>query len=278
MDYFIAPKASFDATADAIRALNGSSDTLTWGQDGFADAIGLKRRWTNEDIAMRNYSGEITLEGTQIRNYAFANSAITGIIGLNVTRLEASAFSRCANLVNVNLPKATASGDGDAVSNFEYCTSLESIILPAYHNMWNYMFRGCTKLKTIVMPALRQLARPNSFGSDTALEKIDIGGKNTSNPNSMAASWVSGCTSLDTFILRYSIQVKLSNISAFTNTPFASDGSGGTLYVPSALISSYEAATNWSTILGYSTNQILPIEGSIYETQYADGTPIGGAS
>lgn len=26
--------------------------------------------------------------------------------------------------------------------------------------------------------------------------------------------------------------------------------------------------------LGYANNQILPIEGSIYETKYADGTPI----
>ena len=52
-----------------------------------------------------------------------------------------------------------------------------------------------------------------------------------------------------------------------------SNGSGGTLYVPQALISTYQSATNWSTILGYANNQILPIEGSIYENQYADGTP-----
>ena len=65
----------------------------------------------------------------------------------------------------------------------------------------------------------------------------------------------------------------LSNVNAFTGA-FASGGTGGTLYVPQALIASYQSATNWSTILGYANNQILPIEGSIYETQYADGTPI----
>ena len=37
-DYLIAPKASFDATADAIRAMTGSQASITWGQDGFADA------------------------------------------------------------------------------------------------------------------------------------------------------------------------------------------------------------------------------------------------
>jgi len=80
---------------------------------------------------------------------------------------------------------------------------------------------------------------------------------------------------LSTLILRQETKVAgLSNINSFGYTPFASDGSGGTLYVPSALISSYQSATNWSTILGYANNQILPIEGSQYENYYADGTAI----
>lgn len=53
--------------------------------------------------------------------------------------------------------------------------------------------------------------------------------------------------------------VPLANTNAFTGTPFASGNAGGTLYVPSSLIASYQAATNWSTILGYSTNQIQAI-------------------
>lgn len=57
-------------------------------------------------------------------------------------------------------------------------------------------------------------------------------------------------------------------------TPFASGGTGGTLYVPNALKSSYQSASNWSTILGYATNSIQAIEGSYYETHYADGTVI----
>lgn len=81
-------------------------------------------------------------------------------------------------------------------------------------------------------------------------------------------------TLFNTLILRSSTPTALNNINAFRGTPFASDGTGGTLYVPNALIAAYQTATNWSTILGYANNQILPIEGSIYEAQYADGTPI----
>ena len=38
-EYYIAPKTSFDATADAIREKTGSQATIEWTQDGFADAI-----------------------------------------------------------------------------------------------------------------------------------------------------------------------------------------------------------------------------------------------
>ncbi len=83
------------------------------------------------------------------------------------------------------------------------------------------------------------------------------------------------CSVLTAVVLRQEEKVPhLNNISAFNGTPFASSGTGGTLYVPSALIADYQAATNWSTILGYANNSIQAIEGSIYETQYADGTPI----
>ena len=61
---------------------------------------------------------------------------------------------------------------------------------------------------------------------------------------------------------------------SFSNTPFDNGGTGGALYVPAALISAYQGAANWSTILGYPNNRILPIEGSAYETRYADGTEV----
>ena len=47
-----------------------------------------------------------------------------------------------------------------------------------------------------------------------------------------------------------------------------------TVYVPSALLSQYQAATNWAVGFANNSNMFQPIEGSIYETQYADGTPI----
>ena len=80
-----------------------------------------------------------------------------------------------------------------------------------------------------------------------------------------------GCTKLNTIILRRSTAItSLTNINNFNNTPFASGKAGGTIYIPKVLYDElgtgstldYKAATNWSTILGYANNQILPIEGS----------------
>ena len=59
--------------------------------------------------------------------------------------------------------------------------------------------------------------------------------------------------------------VKLSNINALSGTPFASGGSGGTVWAPADRIADYQAHTNWAVILGYPNNQIKPLEGSIWE-------------
>ena len=107
--------------------------------------------------------------------------------------------------------------------------------------------RDCTNLKAIDFSKTVRIAGGEAFMNDT---------------------------SLDTLVLRSDTFCQLDTTNNFTNTPFASGGAGGTLYVPSALISTYQSANNWSTILGYADNQIKAIEGSIYEHAYADGTPI----
>ena len=53
------------------------------------------------------------------------------------------------------------------------------------------------------------------------------------------------CLTLTKLILRKNTVCTLSNITALTNTPIASGT--GYIYVPSALIDEYKAATNWVT-------------------------------
>ena len=70
---------------------------------------------------------------------------------------------------------------------------------------------------------------------------------------------------MTTLVLRNDTVVTLANINAFQGTPFASGGTGGTVYVPAALIESYQTATNWSTLYASGTCNFAAIEGSEYE-------------
>ena len=130
----------------------------------------------------------------------------------------------------------------------------------------------CTSLKTAVY---KDFGSTDQFRGCTSLEAADCRG-------GLSANCFYGCTSLTALVIRSAALVSLSNVSAFNNSPFASGKAGGTLYVPAALISSYQSASNWSTILGYPNNQIKSIESTHTDptapvdltTHYIDGTLI----
>lgn len=116
-----------------------------------------------------------------------------------------------------------------------------------------------------------------AFSGANTLNTVDIG------PNAVrfVNNFFNGATAMTTLVLRNTSIVPINSVTAFNNSPFKSDGTGGTIYIPKVLYdqlgtgtNDYKAATNWSTVDGYGTITWAQIEGSIYETQYADGTPI----
>lgn len=133
-----------------------------------------------------------------------------------------------------------------------------------------------SKIQTIVLPSFEKFTSAGYFVSGaTSLTKMDLGASFSTESSGIRNNALNGASAMNVLILRKtSAIVPLQNINAFTNTPFASGKAGGTLYVPNSLISTYQNASVWSTILGYSTNSIVKIEGSQYENYYADGTPI----
>lgn len=155
---------------------------------------------------------------------------------------------------------------------FQHRTGMTSFYAPNYNNTANAAatFSNCTNLQYLVLPKITNIYN-NFTGNCSNLLAIDILGGSINGSSLQFGN----CKKLKTFVIRKTDGVcSQGNVNAFSGTPFANNGSGGTLYVPQALIESYQNATNWSTILAYPNNQILPIEGSIYETQYVDGTPI----
>jgi hypothetical protein len=127
-------------------------------------------------------------------------------------------------------------------------------------------FTGCTALTDVHFPNMVGTLASNCFGASTAayacanLSFVDAGKSSTIINNAFQR-----CSSLTVLVLRNSDAVcSLAAVGAFSSTPF-NRGAGGTVYVPSALISSYQTATNWSTLYNEGTLTFAAIEGSEYE-------------
>lgn len=171
---------------------------------------------------------------------------LTSVDFPNVITTEQSVFAECSRLTTVNLP---------SLQNFKAGNTFESsgivtFVAPTFNGLWasNVNFLNCFSLKTVDMNAPYRLGGGSAF---------------------------SNCRSFDTLILRKTSGiVNMDSTNAVGGTPFATNGTGGTVYVPNALIATYQSATNWSTLYQAGTCTFVKIEGSIYETQYADGTPV----
>lgn len=251
------------------------------GEGGGGGGGGTSGYSLDDVITHENFVGNITYTGNHvIYPFAFYNATnMTGFSAPNVTRIDGQ-----------NYPGG--SFDSRVFAN---CTNLESISLPNVTDYYyaGYCFSGCKKITNWDLAfdritdlgggAFRNSSFPSAvfkshsqnnaiytycFADCKQMEYIDIKCK-------QLQTQCFANSGLKTLILRNTNSiVTLQNINVFSGTPFSSSGTGGKLYVPSALISSYQSASNWSTILGYDNNSINSIEGSIYETKYADGTPI----
>lgn len=201
-------------------------------------------------------SGVVTSNLTTIPPYScYGRTGITEIHCPNATSLRENAFWNTANtqVTHIYVPNANAANSW-ANQLFRQNTQLVNLALPSYtSNICGYSFYGCTALQAVDL-VTSGLTQTDGF---------------------------SGCTSLTTIVLRNTSVVTLGATSWFNNTPFKSGGTGGTIYIPKTLYDAlgtgandYKAATNWSVIDGYGTITWAQIEGSVYETQYADGTAV----
>lgn len=247
-------KSKIQSLIAAANTATGESDaTLTDAVQTLVDGYGQggDGEWTTDGVANGTQpSGDLVIAASYIEQNAFRNRKyITSIRSTTITALYAGACQYCGGLLTVFLPKVTA----NRTDTLSYCPVL----------------------KTAVIGSIGGAAY--AFRYDSALETVDLSTGN------IEASTFNHCPVLSKLILRNSAIQKLNAINAFTtDTPFKSGGTGGTIYIPKALYDhlgdgsalDYKAATNWSTIDGYGTITWAQIEGSIYETQYADGTPI----
>ena len=251
-------------------------------------------------LALRNQVTSVSDDTlTSIRSYGLAYmTALTSASFPNLQTINSYAFYDDYNIVWNGWPFPKAKTIGNYA--FRYCYALSGdLVLPTtVTSIGQYSFASCKNIETFTAKGsittfgtytfagasadhkmtVREIYLPNlgtsialnlNFGSATAanacqqLEIIDIG-----KAKSIAANTFANCYKLQTLIMRRTGSVTTcANVSAFLNTPLRGRKSlTADIYVPSALIDTYKAASVWTTINGYGYVTWHALEGSPYET------------
>lgn len=263
------------SVANAIRTKGGTSASLAFPA-GFVSAIGdiPSGGDASEYISVIEGTPQsiLTLPGvTALRDHLFANvSSQYSIESDEILTVDSYCFENSSGLAGLSLPNC------ELIKSYALKgTRITSLFVPKA-----VLASNCTNstayLQTVVCKGTLTSGTINYvFKSNTALTAVDMLGA------AKLDNTFTGCSSLSTLVLRSTSLIPMS-YQAFSQTPFDSGGTGGTIYIPKSLYdhlgdntsSDYKAATNWSTIDGYGTITWAKIEGSYYETHYADGTEI----
>lgn len=175
---------------------------------------------------------QITENGTfDVTNYASAEVNVAGSGG-GTEGAEVPWLTR--EVTSYSNPTLTKLG-AYALSG----TNVTSINLPALTTIAGYAFYQCTKLTEVNFPLLTEIPN-NGFREFSGVVKADLGSIKYIRSNGFYK-----CTALETLIIRSASVPTLVAGTVWTGTKIASGT--GYIYVPSALIDSYKAATNWSS-------------------------------
>ena len=150
------------------------------------------------------------------------------------TTIDESAFNECRSLTSINFPAVTSIGE----SAFSNCISLTSVNLPEVSEIDDYAFSGCLSLKTITLPEACFINYYALYDC-SSLTLADFPKAISIGQNSL-----SGTTKLKALILRNTNGVCVLGGSGIPNS--AIESGKGYIYVPSALIEQYKAASKWS--------------------------------
>ena len=205
----------------------------------------------------------------------YNNTALTSVNFPNATSIGEYAMAGCSALQTALVPKLATSG----TYAFNNCTSLESISMPQLATVSNYMFAGCSALSSVSIPNATRINQ-YAFQNCKDLTSIDLDGvTNIGNyafsgtgigtlviPDAtslgtylcqgyrtgvvdqhktvnLSSNRFNGANSLCHLILRSTTMCTLTT-NALTGTAIAAGI--GWIYVPTDLVATYKAASNWS--------------------------------
>ena len=214
-------------------------------------AVGIN--YTNAINWNRLADGTLDLQ----QNVTLANS---------VTEIVPYAF-RGFSIKNIEGPNVITIGH----HSFHMTNKLEKAIFMQAENFGEYCLASSV-VKYIIAPRAINI-KADAFYQSSSLLGLDLGNSNiTSGFVGERYTFEQAPTAITVF--RYGYLIPAAENWFYTNCWMKKEGTPSTLYVWNRLISAYQNDTVWGALLSTNGNKILPIEGSIYENKYVDGTPI----
>ena len=221
-------------------AIGGSTDTQFYVPDSSLNTYKAAAEWS--DMASRIHGMSTYPIGTEIPSKAFQNW--TGLANMdltNVTLINDHAFagSGLANNYTVGPMQICSSTVESTIKEwaFQGAKKIESITLPYVSSIGTGAFSDCTSLVTVgSSPALTSIADA-AFSGCTALQRVILG----SHIVSIGNLCFQNCTALDF------IHIDSTACPALSSSAFDGAKSTFKIYVPDAQVSTYKAASVWST-------------------------------
>ena len=224
-----------------IYMINGTSSD-DWPDELVYDGGHIKKSPRNGAFYHNQYiSPTITLRnaGSSVPEDCFKNvgsfDRLQTVNWPEAKSVQSNAFDGCKSLVEFNSGGVTHI----SATAFRNCKALKTIggfesIVKTYQSA----FMNCSSLEEAKLTNIETMIS-GCFYSCTSLKKVDIGEKLAS----IDGNTFYNCSSLEALIIRKTTLCELSSTTAF-NGSLVNSGRGY-IYVPKALLTEYQAATNW---------------------------------
>ena len=211
--------------SNCVKAVRFGNGVTSIGAYAFANC------WSIENITIPH---SVTSIGSYAFNVCYSLKSLT--IPSSVTAIGDYTFATCSALANIAIPHSVTSIAKDA---FAYCHSLENIALPSgVTSIGEQIVYDCRSLKSITIPSGATTIGSQAFAYCYCIASITI----PSSITSITGTYVfNGMYGLKEVHIKPTTPPTLSNKNAFYYK--ASDL---IIYVPSASLSTYKSATNWS--------------------------------
>ena len=241
-----------DIIAGTISGKYENDEATAVGNSGFRDRTLLTEISLPNAVSIGNYAfnGCSALETADIPSAkTIGSNAFQGCANLETAdtssaeTIGSNAFQGCSMLSDIDLSKVKTIGG----SAFRDCAALTEVDAPKCSSIASsYAFYHCTSITRVKLPLCGAI-QTTTFQGCTGLTSADIGGGYAgSAARRIYANGFNGCSALTALILRETKAIyALSNVNALSGTPIQSGS--GYIYVPNALKTTYQSATNWST-------------------------------